>query len=155
MRKLNQMTSQLHKVIIGIVIGCLIMWLFRCEKPQPEVKPVTITEFKVRDSIITQVKTHDVIRTKYIDKYHIIHDSLPCEEVLTLCDTILVKDSVLISALYAVISVDSTIISKQQAIHGMDSITIQDLHRDLRRQKRRTKLATLMAVIGWGVAAVK
>ena len=142
-------------IIIGVVIGCLIMWLFRCEKPQPEVKPVTITEFKVRDSIITHVKTKDVIRTKYVDKYHIIHDSLPCEEVLTLCDTIIKIDSTLISSLKQVVSVDSIIISKQQAIHGMDSITIQDLHRDLRRQKRRTKLATIMAVIGFGLAAVK
>lgn len=111
----------------------------------PEFKP----DLQKKDSIIKVIEYRDSVRTIYITKWKKIRytDTLPCEvlyhEVVAICDTIIVKDSLMIDALRAEVSQDSVIISKAFDVIKKDSIELSKANRKLRRQKIFTKVAFL------------
>lgn len=140
-------------LILLIVLICLI------PKCQNEPKQ-SINDFKPliqkRDSIIKVVEYRDSIRIVYKDKWRKIKytDTIPCEtlyhKVVAVCDTLIVKDSLLISEQGKLIKQDSVIIYKAFNRISSDSTQIALLQKKLKRQKLFTKLSFGAGVIVGG-----
>lgn len=96
---------------------------------------------KVREPFVKQFKA---VKTK--------KDSLPCPEVLAqvifITDSILYTDSALINSLRAELFIDSLIIANQDSIIVRDSVQIASLNKNLKKQKRRTKLVAGVGLVG-------
>lgn len=140
-------------LILLIVLVCLIP---DCQnepkQPVNEFKPL----IKTRDSIIKIVEYRDSVRIVYKDKWRKIKytDTIPCEtlyhEVVSVCDTLILKDSLLISEQGKLIKQDSVIIQKAFSRISSDSTQIVLLQKKLKRQKLFTKLSFGAGVIVGG-----
>lgn len=146
-------------LILLIVLICLI------PKCQNEPKQ-SINDFKPliqkRDSIIKIVEYKDSIRTVYVTKWRKIKlnpDTLPCDsfvhEIISVCDTLILKDSSEIASLKDVIKQDSVIQAKYQAQILADSIVIATVNKKLKRQKFFTKAAFVGGLITGGAVMFK
>lgn len=146
-----------------IAFVLLVIWLLlmfnRCDSPQPAIG--VIPEMKIRDSFRTVIKYHDSTRVHYLSKWRFktrMIDSSPCyTEVKTIiaeCDTVIMADSVLISALKGQVSNDSVIIFKQSLMLKADSLKICKLNKKVKRNKIIAKVAFITGLIGGGAAGV-
>jgi hypothetical protein len=119
------------------------------------IKVQVYRNLSLRSKLIEKANKSDSVRTIYVtrwrEKIKPIVDSIPCDSALKIvvqeCDTIIVKDSVAISDLKRVIVQDSIIITDQQKIIQGDSIQILGLKKDLKKQKRLTRLVAAIAVV--------
>jgi hypothetical protein len=108
------------------------------------------------DSVRTIIVYRDSIRTKVVTKWkEIRYDSLiPCETKLLICDTVIKVDSTLIRELKTTIKIDSCIIEGQDKLIRADSLTIKDLIKTVKKEKRKRRLITVIAIViaGLGIA---
>lgn len=154
--------DRLYKLFI---LGCLIVlaliisdMFHSCKKEQIEINPIKETikeDLKRKDSVKEVIVYRDSIRTKLVTKWRNRTDTLTIHEVVNLCDSVIYVDSALISDLKHEISIDDTIITNYQKVVYNDSIVIIGLNKDLKKQKRRTKIALIVAAIFGGVAVLK
>ena len=158
--------DRLYKLFI---LGCLIIlalivsdMLKSCRKSEhdADISPIKhriIADIKRKDSVKEAIVYRDSIRTKLVTKWRTIrHDSLiPCEDKLARVDTIIYVDSLLISDLKHEIKLSDTIIANYQKVVYNDSIVIIGLNKSLVKQKRKTKLALIVAALFGGVAVLK
>jgi RNase adaptor protein for sRNA GlmZ degradation len=91
-----------------------------------------------KDSIVYK----DSIRTKIVTRWkEVRHDSLiPCEEKLSICDTIIRADSSLIGELKANLAISDLIIFNQDLIIKSDSVTIAGLYKQVKKERRKKRL---------------
>lgn len=162
--------NRLYKVCLLIAFAVLI-WIISttfngCQSkvipPQDTLKEHIKTLTKERDLLLIASQQNDIIIYRDVIKYRYLKgriDTIPCEELLpkivNVCDSIIVIDSTQICLLKNVIVKDSVIIKDYRSIAVNDSITIKGLHKDLRRQRNRTKLAVIIGAIVTGVLLVK
>lgn len=144
-------------VLLGI---CILLMFKRCDAPQPAIG--VIPEMKIRDSFRTVIKYHDSTRVHYLSKWRFktrMIDSSPCyTEVKTIiaeCDTVIMADSVLISALKGQVSNDSVIIFKQSLMLKADSVYIGKLNKKVKRNRTIAKIAFITGLGLGGVVGVK
>ena len=138
-----------------LLLGIILCVYFRSCKQTPN-EPIKITPIiKYRDSLIREVKYRDVVRTEYIklwrDKKVTIHDTL-YHEIISICDTIIKHDSIVIDVLKEVVRVDSVILNK--TVQNKND-TIKLLKKEIKRQKwhKRGILALWVIREGTGIAA--
>lgn len=132
-------------VALGIILGFFIT---RSCAPvqieptkQPDIKP-KIERIKAakQEAIIL----HDTV-IKYRTKYRYLRDTLiyelPCDTVLKLviqtCDSIVVKDSLLIAKQSDIILTQDSLISDYKVITHNDTIEIKRLGKEVKKQKRQ------------------
>ena len=109
------------------------------------------------DSLKPIIIFRDSVRTKTIVKWkEVRRDSfIPCEEKLILCDTVILVDDTLISELKEGRRIDSAIIFNQDKIIRSDSLTIVDLSKSVKKEKRKKRLMAVLAVIAAGLAVTR
>ena len=118
-------------LLIGLIIGFLLR---SCSDHTPKngdklpslkvaASNLKHEEKQAKDSV--QIK--EVVRTKYLIRWkEVRHDSLiPCETKLLVSDTVIMRDSYLISSLKEVIRIDSLLIIAQDSIIKIDSIALR------------------------------
>jgi len=116
--------KQSTKYLLLIIAGAVIFFLGRGCKSEPTQ---TIKTIQVNKAKLVAMKPVIVIQTKEVvkwrAKYHEVRrDSIiPCEEKLAICDTVIVKDSTLITTQKIYIAIQDTIIKDQSAV--IDSLT--------------------------------
>lgn len=121
----------------------------------------TYQEKQKRDSIITKVDTVTKIVTKYVTKYKTIrHDSLiPCETKLIVCDTVIAKQDTLIQVYKSLARQDSSVIASQETLIKIQDLTITDLTKSVKKERRKRKLITasggIIAALIMGIIIVK
>jgi hypothetical protein len=149
-------------IIAGLII--LLFWrVFTYCEPSgnsgqlPASKQEIARNKQERDSIIFRVDTVVKERIKYVTRYkEVRHDSLiPCETKLLHCDTLVVKDSVAIAELQALVKQDNLIITQQGKLINAQDSTIIDLTKKVKREKRRTRFVAVIAGILAGIAIAK
>lgn len=129
-----------------------------CKKEQIEINPIKETikeDLKRKDSVKEVIVYRDSIRTKLVTKWRNRTDTLTITEVVNLCDSVILVDSSLIASLKNEINLDDSIIRNYRIVAVNDSNTIVRLNKDLRKQKRKTKVAAAIAILFGGIAAIK
>lgn len=119
------------------------------------LKALVIDLIIQRDSAKSKVDTVIVERTKVLTRYREVRhtDTIPCEEKLAICDTIIKIDSNAIAQLNAVIELDNKIISNQgQVILSQDS-TITDLEKQVKKERKWKKFWRNATIVVSGIAA--
>ena len=157
-------------VLVALIIICSIALLNKCEENANDAR--IKTDYSVyykhidslqhsNDSLKVLANKQEQIRETIVTRYKVLRDSvkLPCDTLLQLviasCDTIIVADSSQIANLKHIISNDSLIINDKDSIILSDSLQIVNLKKEVKKQKRHKRLAAALAVIGFGVAAIK
>ena len=150
-------------VFLGIVVGFV---LSRSCTPahtepikQPDIKP-KIERIKAQKS--EAIILHDTV-IKYRTKYRYLRDTLiyelPCDTVLKLivqtCDSIVVKDSLLISKQSNIILTQDSLISDYKVITHNDTIEINRLGKEVKKQKRQKWFIAALGVLGLGASVVR
>jgi hypothetical protein len=144
-------------ILIAAVVIMFGLLTKQCDdsKPAPgdlfidSLKTIIKDQMHVADSLKKVAKGHDSVRTEYITYWRtkvktlVQHDSIPCDSMLTIvvsmCDTLIVRDSVYISDLKKIIVTDSIIIDSQAQVIKLDSTKIADLDRKVVRLKRHRR----------------
>lgn len=154
--------------IYGILTAALflltvVVLVRSCERPDSivvETDHIKTAIAKIqakKDSVkpIIQIQTVEVV--KYRERWHRLKDTIyipsGCDTVfktiVSACDSVIQKDSILISSLQFQARLDSSIISDQGKIIRADSLTILGLNKEVRKQKRHKRIALIAAgVIG-------
>lgn len=161
---LNQLAANkyLRGAFALAVLLLLALWLYKCQSPIPAPIPSDLRpDIATRDSFIEVVKYRDSVRVEYITKWRKVRytDTIPCEtlvhEIIAICDTVILKDSLTIGALKDVINQDSVIISKAMSRITSDSVLLQKSTRKLKTQKLLTKAAFITGLGLGGFAGFK
>lgn len=159
----------LDRIYKLFILGCLIVLfliiadMFKgCKKDEHiayinQIKDRIKSEIKQKDSTNTIIIYRDSVRKVIVHHWHTIRkDSLiPCETKLTVCDTIIKIDSLLISDLRHEINIDDSIINNYQKLSIIDSNTIVSLKKNIKLQKVKTKFITVVGLTGWILAAIR
>ena len=144
------MTKERFKdICIFGLVACVIA-LFFLSDCHREPKPVNQIDLKPelirKDSFRTVIKYHDSTRLTVLKKWRTItniKDSVKCyTEIMPFiqaCDTVILKDSILINALYGQHRNDSIIDLKKDSIIVQKSDSIKTLTRKLKWAKLKTK----------------
>lgn len=146
-----------------ILMGCLIMSLFKACGSNPEIPNNNILKESIKkDSIKEVIIKQDSVRIEYITKWRKLKADtifMPCDtmlkKVITLCDTIIIKDSIQIASLKAEIVLSDTIIGKYKRVVKSDSIAICELRKDVKKERRKKNFFKVAGIIALGVAIVK
>lgn len=150
-------------VLLGIIVGFI---LTRSCLPvhtepikQPDIKP-KIERIKAakQEAIIL----HDTV-VKYRTKYRYLRDTLvyelPCDTILKMvfqsCDSIIAKDSLLIAKQSGIILTQDSLISDYKVITHNDTIEINRLGKEVKKQKRQKWLIVALGVLGLGASTVR
>lgn len=137
-------------IIIGILLTVIVVLAFKdCNGPKPAISAINLKPELIRkDSFRTVIKYHDSTRVKTVIKHRelvktILKDSTKCyTEVLYVsesCETVILKDSILINALYGQHRNDSIIDLKKDSIIVQKSDSIKTITRKLKWAKLKTK----------------
>lgn len=136
-------------ILIGIVFACIFV---KCE-PSETVDATTWPETEILKSVISDLNhENDSLKVKanlkdtvwmkgairWRDakgKYKA--DSIPCDSLIVICDTLLYQDSSYISTLKTIIKVDSNIIANYEKIVRNDSIYIEALKKQVKKERRK------------------
>ena len=155
------------KIYKLFILGCLIVLVIivsdmfkSCRESEhiPNISPIKhriIEDIKRKDSVKEVIIYRDSIRTKLVTKWRNRTDTLTLTKLVNITDSIILVDSSLIASLKHEISIDDTIIANYQKVVYNDSIVIIGLNKSLVKQKRKTKIALIVAAIFGGVALVK
>jgi hypothetical protein len=153
-------------VVFLIIAGSLWVW-FLVSNHAPVIPTVgpeiarlksEITQLKtLRNSQITKHDTIEKIQIKYRTKYlEVRHDSLtPCPEKLAYCDTLVLQDSALLAQKDSIIGLDMQIISKQDSVIHTQDLTISDLTKSVKKERRRKRIWAAVAAIMGGIAVAR
>ena len=155
------------KIYKLFILGCLIVLVIivsdmfkscRESEHDADISPIKhriIEDLKRKDSVKEVIIYRDSIRTKLVTKWRNRTDTLTLTKLVNITDSIILVDSSLIASLKHEISIDDTIIANYQKVVYNDSIVIIGLNKSLVKQKRKTKIALIVAAIFGGVALVK
>jgi hypothetical protein len=99
-----------------------------------------------RDSIHTEVLTAATIQTVAVLKWRTLKDTIRipphCDTIVKTifqaCDSVIAKDSVLISKLSLQCRIDSILIDRQDTLIKHQDLTITDLTKKVKREKRKS-----------------
>lgn len=161
---LSQLTANkyLRGAFALALLLLLTLWLYKCQSPIPAPIPSNLRpDIARRDSFIEVVKYRDSVRVEYVTKWRAVKytDTIPCEtlvhEIIAICDTVILKDSLTIGALKDVITQDSVIISKAMERITSDSVLLAKSTRKLKTQKLLTKAAFITGLGLGGFAGFK
>jgi len=151
--------------IIFFVFGVAACLFFKnCEPKQTiassEVKAKIVTEIKANDSIKKDAVKSDSIRTVYVYKYRASKSVPgPCDTVLKYviqsCDTMAIKDSLVIYNYKLLHKSDSVIINLYKQLASQDSIKIDSLLSQIKKCRRRNKILLFTAIVAGGSAVVR
>ena len=115
-----------------------------------------------KDSLVVEANKKDTVRRSVIKRYRDTKakiDSLPCDSALKYivqeCDTIIAVDSAQIVDLKLALAVADTIISDQKQVINNDSAIISNCKKQIKREKRKKRIAIGFGVIGWAIAIFK
>ena len=157
-------------ILIGIILACIFV---KCEPEkignsefdptENEILKSVISELNNdRDSLLKVADKKDSTRIKYVDRWHTLKgriDSIPCDSaivlVVNMCDTIIMQDSSQITTLKDVIKLDSNIIANYELVVHNDSLYIEQLKKDVKKQRKHKRAALIVAAVFWGVAILK
>jgi len=155
--------KQSTKYLLLIIAGAVIFFLGRgCKNPDPHHTPLvenlkkSIAANKAKaEKLKPIIIIKDSIRTKYVTKWkEVRHDSLiPCPEKLAIADTVIYRDSSLISSLKLLCRIDSSIIADQSKVIVSDSITINGLKKVNKKLTRQNRFWKVVAAIEAAVIA--
>lgn len=152
---------KLFILVCLIVLVIIVSDMFKsCRESEhdADISPVKhriIEDLKRKDSVKEVIVYRDSIRTKLVTKWRNRTDTLTLTKLVNITDSIILVDSSLIASLKHEISIDDTIIRNYQKVVYNDSIVIIGLNKSLVKQKRKTKIALIVAAIFGGVALVK
>lgn len=123
------------------------------------LKTVNVILTEKKDSVKVAANKSDSIRVKFIVKWRTkLHDTTiykPCEELIVICDSIILVDSTEISQLKQVINYSDSIILNQKVMLYNDSLDLLAAKKYGKKQRRQKNLALLgLGVLG-GVLLVK
>ncbi len=157
-------------ILIGIIFACIFV---KCEPEkignsefdptENEILKSVISELNNdRDSLLKITDKKDSVRTVYVTKWKQLKgriDSIPCDSAIVLivnmCDTIIMQDSSQIATLKDVIKLDSNIIANYELVVHNDSLYIEQLKKDVKKQRKHKRAALIVAAVFWGVAILK
>jgi cell division protein FtsL len=153
-------------LLIALVISWLFFWLHEPSYPViPEtdsLKKEIKQDLGKRDSVKKEVIKTDSVRVKEIIRWRKLKADtvyLPCDslikKIIHVCDTIIQVDSTEIAQMKHIVKLDSLIISDQYALIIQDSIQINGLKKEVKKQKRLTKIMAALAVVLAGVGLAK
>ena len=151
--------------LIVIIILLLIIVFKSCDNNTQKftnsepIKAKIKTLTKKSDSTKVEVKKTDSVRTKYIVKWRTkLHDTTiyrACEEVIIICDSIILVDSTEIGQLKQVITLSDSIIVNQKVMLYNDSLDLLAAKKYGKQQRIQKNLALLgLGVLG-GMLLVK
>lgn len=93
-----------------------------------------------KQEVNSQIKVLTPKREKEIQKFETLkHDSVPCPEIISQCDTVIKYDNELIVSLNNVIKIDSSIIAIQQAIMTNQDVVIEAQELEIKGLKKKIK----------------
>ena len=157
-------------ILIGIIFACIFV---KCEPEkignsefdptENEILKSVISELNNdRDSLLKITDKKDSVRTVYITRWKQLKgriDSIPCDSaivlVVNMCDTIIMQDSSQITTLKDVIKLDSNIIANYELVVHNDSLYIEQLKKDVKKQRKHKKAALIVAAVFGGLAILK
>lgn len=147
-------------IILTAVACCLI--LRSCVKPvskenlHTETKLVLAKESKIHAREKKAKIIHDTV-TKWRTRYKAVrYDSLiPCETKLVICDTIVIKDSLLISKLEGIQLTQDSVIKDWHTIHANDSTALRRANKEVKKQKKQKQLLAVIALVLGGYSIIK
>jgi len=150
-------------IFVLISIIAFLLALRSCEQPkQAKTDTSQLRQFiatnKAKLTVLKPIIIYkDSIRTKYVTKWkEVRHDSLiPCPEKLAIADTVIYRDSSLISSLKLLCKIDSSIIADQSKVIVSDSITIKGLKKEVKKQKRQKRILAAIAILLGGYSVIK
>lgn len=164
-------TRLLYAILLtGLLITLVVVLRTGCQPDHSEQPLDMVLKNKIkhheqaRDSAKAKAaKTEEnqkVVKKTYRNKAAAIGQTdSPCRDtimqIIQLCDTVILTDSVLIAELKEVIKHDSLIIDKQKQVIRADSLTIVDLTKSVKREKRKKTLAWIVAGIAGGINLVR
>lgn len=149
------------------IILILTCWLFakgcnsapQFSEPRIVFKDRIIKLTQQSDSTKAIANKQDTVRTKLIVKWRTkTKDSVvykPCEELILICDSIIVVDSSQIASLRQVIKIDSSIIATQKIMLHSDSLDIKCLQKSIRKHKRQKVLIAGSLGVLLGLAVIR
>jgi hypothetical protein len=155
-------------VILVLIVSVIVLSLSKCGSPDPvnfntiEKKEVIVKQKRIADSLDRRSDISDSIRIVYVTRWRktkVRIDTIPCPEaladVLILTDSIIQIDSTQISQLNAEIFLKDLVIANQDTLLKIDSVTIRQKDKKIKRLKRQRNLAVGVGVAGWILAAFK
>lgn len=139
---------------------------------QDSLKKEIVNALAKRSKALAKVEKSDSVRLKVITRWRVAkahaipHDTAhaysnadSCKKIVlqlvSACDSVIAKDSCVISHLKEVIKLDSSIIGNYQKSSQIDSLTIVGLKKEVKKQKRQKRLLAALSVVLAGVSAVK
>ena len=136
--------------LVALCLCVVLLFRFKGCEPKPikliEVKKIT-QDLKKADSIQQIVIKMDSVRFIEVVKWRYLKtnpERLPCDslytEVVSLCDTIILHDSLEINEYKALVRQDSIIIKDYQTLVRNDSMVITGLNKEIRKQKTQKRL---------------
>lgn len=142
--------KQIHKYIAIIILLIIVFFFGWCSRnPEPIqtdtkqlVKKAQKKEAKINKEVTQAIVIHDTI-VKIRHHYHEVRrDSLiPCETKLVICDTLIMRDSILDARKDTIITDLRGLVGTWKEVHSSDSITIVGLKKEVKRQKIQKWLA--------------
>lgn len=162
--------KQHYKLIaIFLLAGIISVFIFgKCGSNRPEIPNSSIENDILksvisdlnhdRDSLLTLTASKDTVWMKGAIRWREAKeqykaDSIPCDSLIVICDTLLTQDSSYIASLKGVIKLDSSIITNQKHLIENDSIYIEQLQQSVKKQKRQKRLA-VAGLIGISVFSI-
>jgi hypothetical protein len=135
------------KYIFGIALLIAIFLLGRsCNHTKETYTSFNTSDLRLKEAQIKDLKPIIEYREKEVVKWRTKwregkHDTIPCDSAIVIlknvCDTIILKDSLLIQIQADVITKQDSIIQGWHTAHTADSVTIMGLNREVKRQKRQ------------------
>lgn len=151
-----------NTILILLIISIIVLLLGnKCDnEPTPthsnkdSLNTIIAEKEQIADSIKTKIDTVEIVRNKIVTKYKTVYDTI-IKQAPDTCKTYLialdkecsVKDSINEVQLtnYSNLTGELTgIIALQKTIIKSDSLTIDELTMDLKKEKRRGKLKTIL-----------
>ena len=127
----------------------VIVFLFgkSCNKPiEPIPTSFNTSDLRMKEELIKKLKAElkpQIVEVEVLrDRWHKAkHDTIPCDSAIVIqrniSDTLILKDSILISSQAIIINKQDSVITGWHTAHASDSTTIVKLNKEIKRQKRQ------------------
>ena len=160
------MKTTIPKIFPYLII-LILAWVLLakgCKEPEIRYERRFIEKIKIvkwekdKDSTKFDVKKRDTVITKIVLRWRDRKaDTVfkPCEELILICDSVIVVDSSQIASLKHLNELNDSIISQQKIMLYNDSIDANCFRKEIRRQKRQKALAITGLILVGGAAIVK
>lgn len=157
----------LFKKIIGYLVAIIltIVIMRSCTKPKEILVPRDIFRDRIidlnksKDSTEAHAKYLDSVRVKVVYKYRTIKKDTviyrACEELILVCDSIIVVDSTENASLRHINKLNDSIISDYKKIVHSDTLDINCLKKEIRKQKWLKRVIIAAWALREGAGIVK